>query len=106
MKRLHSESKAARLYDQIKKVLFNNLCLDSEGEICIYGNENFVALNGLEAGETARFIEKCHGEINEIFASNGAVNIVPMHFGYFCTTSTEVPFFSTDRKVPPTQASL
>ena len=49
MKSLYSESKAARLYEQIKMILFRHLCLGTDGEISVYGNENFVVLNKLEA---------------------------------------------------------
>ncbi len=92
MKRLYSESKAIRMYEQIKKILFNHLCLGIGGEISLYGNENFVALNDLETGEMARCIEKCFQEINETFVKHGAVSVVRVHFGYTCTCSTEVSF--------------
>ena len=92
MKRLYSESKAIRMYEQIKKILFNHLCLGIDGEISLYGKENFVALNSLKSGEIAQCIDKCFEEINEVFVKHSAVNVVRMNFGYLCTSSTEVSF--------------
>ena len=92
MKRLYSESKALRMYEQIKKILFTHFCLDMKGEISIYGQENFVALNNLEAGEMAQCIDKCFEEMNEAFVKHGAVNVVRVNFGYHLTSSTDVSF--------------
>ena len=92
MKRLYSESKAIRMYEQIKKILFNHLCLDIGGEISLYGNENFVALNSLKSGEIEQCIDKCFEEINEAFVKHGAVNVVRVNCGYHSTSSTEVSF--------------
>ena len=92
MKRLYSESKAIRMYEQIKQILFSHLCLGIGGEISLYGNENFVALNSLKSGELAQCIDKCFAEINEVFVKHGAVNVVRIHFGYHLTSSTEVSF--------------
>ena len=92
MKRLYSESKANRMYEQIKRILLKHFCLEVDGEISIYGKENFVAMNGLEAEETARCIDKCFEEINEAYVKNGAVNVVRVSFGYHSTSSTEVSF--------------
>lgn len=92
MKRLYSESKADRMYEQIKKVLFSHLCLDIGGEISRYGNENFVALNSLESGDIAQCIDKCFQKINEVCKEHGAVNVLRINFGYHLTGSTEVSF--------------
>ena len=92
MKRLYSEAKAMRMYEYIKKILFNHLCLNTDGEISIYGNGSFVAFNNLEADELSKRIDKCFGEINEVFVNHGAVNVVRINFGYYITTSTEVNF--------------
>ena len=92
MKRLYSESKAVRMYGQIKRILFNHLCLAADGEISLCGNENFAALNYLESNETEQLLEKCFRRINEIFIEHGAVNIARLHFGYICTGSTEISF--------------
>lgn len=92
MKRLYSESKAIRMYEQIKKILLNHFSLGINGEISLYGSENFVALNGLESDEVAQCIDKCFEEIGETFVKNGAVNVVRMNFGYHVTNSTEVSF--------------
>ena len=92
IKRLYSESKAARMYEQIKRILFRHLCIGIDGEISLYGDENFVALNELESGELAQLIDRCFEEINEVFAENNAINVVRVNFGYHRTSSTEVPF--------------
>ena len=92
MKRLYSESKAIRMYEQIKRILFNHLCLGIGGEISLYGNENFVASNNLESGEIAQCIDKCFEEINEAFVKHNAVNVVRVNFGYHLTSSTDVSF--------------
>ena len=92
MKRLYSEPKAIRMYEQIKKILFNHLCLSIDGEISVYGNENFVALNNLCSEEIELCIDKCFQKINETFEKNGVVNVVRVYFGYICTRSTEVSF--------------
>ncbi len=92
MKRLYSESKVARMYEQIKRILFRHLCLEVGGEISLYGGENFVALNALEAGDIEKCIDKCLEEINDAFVKHGAVNVVRVNFGYHLTSSTEVSF--------------
>ncbi|MBO5505853.1 MAG: EAL domain-containing protein [Clostridia bacterium] len=92
MKRLYSESKAMRIYEQVRKVLLNHFCHKIGGEISLYGQENFLALNSLEADMVENFIDKCFEEINEIFVKNGAVNVAQVRFGYYCTSSTEVSF--------------
>ena len=92
MKRLYSESKAIRMYEHIKKILLNHFCLSISGEISLYGNENFVALNALDSGEIAQCIDKCFEEINDIFVKHSAVNVVRINFGYHVTSSTEVSF--------------
>ena len=92
MKRLYSESNAYRMYEQVKTILFNHLCLAINGEISLYGKNNFVSLNYLESGEIIPCIEKCYDEINKTLTSYNAVNIVSVNFGYHCTSSTEVSF--------------
>jgi len=92
MKRLYSESKAARMYEQIKRILFRYLCLGTDGEITLYGNENFVALNSLKSDEITSHIDNCFKEINETFVKYGVVNVVNINFGYHITSSTDVPF--------------
>lgn len=92
MKRLYSESKAGRMYDQIKGILFKHFCLDVDGEISVYGEENFVALNHLDAEKIAECIDKCYEEINESLLKHDAVNVVHIHFGYLVTSSNDVTF--------------
>ena len=92
MKRLYPESKAVRMYEQIKNILFNHFCLGTDGELSPYGDENFVALNSLGEIETQHHIDKCFQEINEALAKHSAVNVVRVNFGYHQTSSTEVSF--------------
>ncbi|MDO5477662.1 MAG: EAL domain-containing protein [Clostridia bacterium] len=92
MKRLYPESKAERMYETVKKILFGHMCIEAGGEISLYGKENFISLNALSAEETESLIDKCLGEISEAFAAHGAVNVVRINFGYYVTSATDVPF--------------
>ena len=92
IKRLYSESKAARMYEQIKRILFRHFCIDIDGEISLYGDENFVILNALDSGELAQCIDRCFEEINESFVKHSAINVVRVNFGYHQTSSTDVTF--------------
>ena len=92
MKRLYSESKAVRMYEQIKGILLRHFCLNTEGEICIYGKDSFVVFGNLSSEELPGYIDRCYGEINEAFLKNGAVNVVRVHFGYHCTGAADVTF--------------
>ncbi len=92
MKRLYSEAKAQRTYEQIKKIVFRVLCLGTGGEISTYGNENFVALTSLDPEKTEECIEKCFGDINDALAKQGAVNVVRVSFGYHSTSATDLSF--------------
>ena len=91
-KRICPESKVNRLYERIKRILFSHLCLAIDGEISIYGNENFVALNYLESDDIIECIEKCFEDINKTLIKYGGVNVVHVRFGYLCTRSAEVLF--------------
>ena len=92
MKRLYSESKAVRLYEQIKRILHIHFCLSVDGEISFYGKDGFVALNSLEADQAEKRIENCFKDINEVVVKNGAVGGVSVTFGYLLTASTEITF--------------
>ena len=92
MKRPYPESKIARMYEQIKKILLNCFCVSVSGEICAYGKNNFVALNEMEPKDIESCIDKCTEQINAIFINHGAVNLAHMTFGFVCTSSTEVAF--------------
>lgn len=94
VKRLYSDSKAGRLYEQIKRILLRHLCLEAEGVIAHYGKENFVALSGLRPKEIEAQMDQCIQEIHDVLQKFGAVNLVPVHFGYHTTESNEVSFKS------------
>ena len=90
MKRLYSEAKAQRTYEQIKKIVFRVLCLGTGGEISTYGNENFVALTSLDPEKTEECIEKCFGDINDALAKQGAVNVVVFKFSCLSVKVTKL----------------
>ena len=92
MKRLYSETKATRLYEQVQSMLFNHLCIGIDGDISVYGEGNFIALNGLESKNIEQCISECFEEINRSFVQVGAVNVIRINFGYYCTNATEVSF--------------
>ena len=92
MKRVYSDSKALRMYEHIKKILFNHFCLNTNGEISLYGQESFIVMSYSEEGTLTEHINKCFDEINELFVKYGAVNVAKINFGYFITASTEVSF--------------
>ena len=92
MKRLYSDSKVGRMYEQIKRILLKAFCFGTGGEMTVYGKNNFVALSNLNADETKQCIERCFEEINQIFIKYGAVNVVRVSFGFLLTSSTEVSF--------------
>ncbi len=92
VKRVYSESKALRIYEYVKKVLFNHLCLAIDGEISHYGKENFVSLNMLPAEDMPAIMDACFEEINEVISNHGAINVIRINFGYHTTSSTEVSF--------------
>lgn len=92
MKRLHPDSSVARMYAHIKTILFKHICVEAGGEIAVYDDESFVAINSLEPTQTEVCIEKCFEEINQAFVKHGAVNTVRINFGYHLTGSTDVSF--------------
>jgi len=91
MQRLYPESKVNRMYDGIKRILFNHFCV-ADGEISVYGPENFVVFSSLAESETELCIESCFEEINDAFVKHEAVNVVQVNFGYYLTGATDVPF--------------
>jgi len=92
MKRLYAESKAMRIYEQIKRILLRHFALSTNGEISLYGKENFIAFGSLDEGEIKNCLEKCSKEINGILVKHGAVNVVHMHCGYHLTSATDVSY--------------
>ena len=92
LKWLYSEAKAIGMYEQIKRILLNHFSLDCNGEISLYGNETFVALNCFESEEIEQYINKSFDEIHALCLKYGAVNAVRVNFGYHLTSSTDVSF--------------
>ena len=93
MERLYSKSKADRMQQRIKRIMLNHFCFNNSGEISLYGKDTFIALNTLTAEDVQSHIEKSYEEIYEVFMNHGTVNMGHIHFGYYCTSSTDV-FFS------------
>lgn len=92
MERLYPHSKALRVYEQVKKILFHHFCLNINGEISCYGKDDFVAFNDFSSDEVAYHIDKSFVEINEALLKNGVINVVHVCYGYHCTGSTDVDF--------------
>ena len=92
IRRLYSESKGNRIYEQIRRVLLSCICVDAKGELSLYGKYNFVALSSFDDEDIVGLIKKCNLEINEILQKNGGLNVADIHFGYFCTSSMDVTF--------------
>lgn len=92
VKRLHPESRVIRMYEEVKMILFKHLCLDAGGEISVYGEENFVAINNLATEGVNSCIEESFAEINNVFTEYGMVGVVKVNFGYHQTSSTDVSF--------------
>ena len=62
------------------------------GEICVYDEENFVAISNFDSEEIARHIEEIFKESNDTLPKYDALNVVRMNFGYHSTSSTDVSF--------------
>ena len=92
MEKFYSESRAARMYQEIKNILLMRFGRDEDSDIAVYGKWDFVALNNVESKELEKNIEKCIQDINEALFKNGAVNVARINFGYHSTASTEVSF--------------
>ena len=92
MKRIYHESKAERILERIKRVLFTHFGINTDGNISIYGKSDFVALNGFDETDITALINKCYSEISNIFTDHEAINIASIHFGYYITSSNEVSF--------------
>lgn len=92
LKRLYSESKAGRLYEQLKRTLLHHFSLRSGGEISLYGKENFIALTTCEAEQVEPLLNRISEEINTLCQKHGTVNAVRVHFGYHATRSSDVSF--------------
>lgn len=92
MKRLYSESKANRIYEQIKRILLHRFSLRCGGEISLYGTENFVALNALTDEEAQPCLEQVFQDIQALCLKHGVVNAARVHFGYHSTRATDLSF--------------
>ncbi len=92
VKRLLPESRVNRMYQKIKQILFRHLCLNIHGKISVYSEENFVSFNLLESEEIEQVLQRCFEDISDILVRYRAVNLVPVHFGYIRTGSTDVSF--------------
>lgn len=92
MKRIYPESRAKRMYEQMRSVLLKHFSLDIDGEISIYDVDDSIAFNFLKSDEIPQHIDNCFEEINDILTKHSAINVVKINFGYFCTSSNDVTF--------------
>ena len=90
--RLYSEAKSVKILENIRKTVFSHFCVNINGEISLYGKNNFVALSNCGTDKITVCINKCYEEINKIFVSYEAVNIAHVNFGVYCTCATDVVF--------------
>lgn len=93
LKRLYSESKAARMHESIRRILLSSFCLeDGSGEIAPYGKENFVVFGGFDGEQAERAVADCFKEINAALVKHEAVGVVNLYFGCHVTGAAEVSF--------------
>jgi len=92
IKRIYSDAGVSRIYEQIKRILLKHFGISGGGEISLYGTDHFVALSMHDAEGTGHIIENCYKEIHESLIKYGAVNTVHLHFGYHCTSATDIEF--------------
>lgn len=92
MKRLHSESKAMRVFDKIKNAVLFHFCNAPDSNISLYGKNNFLALVDVGSDEIKERIDECFNEISKVFINFEVVNVSRVNFGYYSSASTEVSF--------------
>ena len=90
--KLSSESKVMRVLSQIRPVFLNTFSKEQENGVSSYGKSGFLAVFLGEETNTEQEISKAITEIQKILQQNEAVNLLEIHFGYCCSTSTEVSF--------------
>ena len=92
VKKLHSESKANRIFEEIKTAFMKCFAIEDSTFISEYGSEGFIAVIEKSEEEVKDNIEKCMSEANSILIDYEAVSHADVHFGYYRITSIDIPF--------------
>ncbi len=92
MIRHHSESKAMRLFLDIRRLFLKIFSDHPESNISASGKFNFTVLGEGGAEDAKKDIEASLCEINKMLIDNEGVSSVKVKFGIYTTSSTEVPF--------------
>ena len=89
---LYSDSKAWRIYSEIKPVILKNFASEENSAAAVYDQQNFIALNTHSTELNVKMIERCREEINQLLLKFNAVNVVDIRFGLYSAATTEVDF--------------
>lgn len=89
---VYSDSEAWRIYSAVKPILLNRFADGDSGEIAIYGQNSFVALNNRSAKENENRIEECLNEINRCFLKFNALNVAEIKFGIYSAAVSQISF--------------
>lgn len=91
-RRLYSESKARRIFSEIKPILLEHFVAGEDSGIALHDQKNFVALNNWDMKTTERKVEKSRNEINRCLQKFNALNVVDVKFGSYSAAATQVSF--------------
>lgn len=89
---LYSDSKAWRIYSEIKPVILKNFVSEENSAAAVYDQQNFIALNTHSVELNVKMIEKSSEEINQLLLKFNAVNVADIRFGLYSAATTEVDF--------------
>lgn len=92
MRRVYSESQTQRMYERIQRILLQRIGRQDDGDVCLYGDDAFVAFCHRDDAEVIPLIERCFDEVNAVFVAHGAVGVVHIRFGYHLSGATDVSF--------------
>ncbi len=89
---LNSAEKTSNILAQIKGVLLESFCKDSESQIAIHGEKNFVVLAKWDAKTAGKNIELCFEALNQCLLKHGALKTVDTRIGLCYAFGTQVSF--------------
>ena len=89
---IYSDSKAWRVFSEIKPVLLRNFCAEEDNIIALYDQNNFIALNRWTEESAKTNISQCLNETGRCLLKHKVVNAIDIKFGFYCASSTEVTF--------------
>lgn len=92
MIRLYSESKAKRVFLDIRRLFLMKFSEHPQSKIASAGTYNFLVLTDDGAQEIIDDIEVSLSQINKKLIDNRGVNAIKVRFGIYSTNSTEVTF--------------